>query len=71
MDMNNIDMSEALQMRQRAIDTIENLFPPDSGYDPNPGKEIMIEALAINWRTLPTDVLETMARLNIARDSGG
>ena len=52
----------------KAIQTIGNLYPPDSGYSPEIGKEIMIEAIARNWCSLPLKTLETMAHLNIAKD---
>ncbi len=47
-----------------AIGTISDLYPPDSEYleTSNLGKQDLIEALAAEWRTLPTPVLQHMAQ---------
>lgn len=60
-------------IRDQAIANISNLYPPDAEFEKTAeiGKQDMIDALAAEWRTLPTPVLERMARRQVARDNHG
>lgn len=51
--------------RQKCIDIIKTLYPPDSGYAQTAeiGQKIMLEAIASQWKELPLEVLNTMAQL--------
>lgn len=55
---------------QSAIDTINDLYPPDSEYADTRehGREDLLAALCAEWRCLPVPVLEHMARLQHFRD---
>lgn len=58
--------------RAAAIRHISNLYPPDSSY---PGTatvalEDLIKAIAIEWRSLPVQVLQTLAQLQLQREGG-
>ena len=55
---------------QDAIDTIGDLWPPDSEYDDTRaiGREDLIDALCAEWRSLPLRVLQHMARRQHRRD---
>jgi len=59
--------------RGEAISQISALYPPDSGYADTAeiGMQDMLAAIASHWRSLPVDVLEEMARTQIARDNSG
>ncbi len=59
--------------RQSAIDQINDLWPPDSEHQATRdiGKKHILEALAAEWRSLPTAVLEHMARTQLQRDHYG
>lgn len=56
-----------------AIGTISFLYPPDSEYSATAeiGKQDLIDALAAEWRSLPTAVLEHMAQRQTIRDNRG
>ena len=56
--------------RQTAIDNIEKTFPPDSEYPLSAakGRDMLIEAIAANWRCLPDPILSTYAELCINED---
>ena len=54
-----------LELRERAIRDIENLYPPDSPYDPTIGQELLEQARreCNDWRNEPTPVLIRLAQL--------
>jgi hypothetical protein len=54
------------EIRRRAIDTIEALYPPDSPYDPTLGQELLEQARrdCSDWRDEPTPILIRLAQLN-------
>lgn len=58
--------------RSAAVDVISSLYPPDSYYDDTAriGKQDIIDALAQEWRSLPTSVLEAIAQRQTARERG-
>ncbi len=64
------EKNEDAEAAIEAIGEIGFLYPPDSEYPETAeiGKQDMIDALAAEWRTLPTPVLQYMARLQRARD---
>ena len=53
------------QVRQRAINTIEALYPPDSPYDPTIGRELLEQARreCNDLRNEPTPILVRYAQL--------
>jgi len=62
---------EALaEIRQKLIDTITMLYPPDSEYTDTAevGIEIVEEIVARRWRELPDDFLQEIALAMIARE---
>lgn len=56
---------------QDAVDTINDLWPPDSEYDDTRaiGREDLIDALCAEWRSLPLRVLQHMAHRQRLRDN--
>ncbi len=53
------------QIRQRAIDLIEALYPADSPYDPTIGQALLEQARreCDDWRNEPTPILVRYAEL--------
>lgn len=66
-------MAKKDELAMEAIGEISFLYPPDSEYAKTAeiGKQDMIDALAAEWRTLPTPVLQHMARRQRRRDNTG
>ena len=58
-------MTSEDEIRRKAIDTIEALYPPDSPYDPTIGQELLEQARrdCSNWRKEPTPILVRLAQL--------
>ena len=55
---------------QDAVDTINDLYPPDSEYAETRaiGRADLLDALAAEWRSLPRQVLQHMARRQRQRE---
>lgn len=53
-----------------ACETISALYPPDSEWPDTAaiGRELLLQALCANWRSLPTDIVLKLAELNKAHD---
>jgi len=58
---------------QSAIDKINCLYPPDSDYPETAmiGRQDLIDAICLEWRSLPTPVLENIARVQQQREQRG
>ncbi|KPK74213.1 MAG: hypothetical protein AMJ84_00025 [Acidithiobacillales bacterium SM23_46] len=65
------DRRELDRRRVDAIETISCLWPPDSEYSETAaeGRQYLLDALAVEWRSLPVPVLEYMARRQAAREA--
>ena len=59
--------------REEAIKSIENLYPPDTGYADTAviGRELLLSAWALEWRNLPDKVLFELCRLNEEKERIG
>lgn len=59
--------------RAQIVSEMEGLYPPDCEFNATraTGRELLIEALCENWRTLPIEVLRTFKMLSIRKDHAG
>lgn len=54
------------------VNFCEGLYPPDSEYTSTQkvGRELLLDSIFENWRTLPIEVLISFREKSIIRDAG-
>lgn len=60
-----------MENNNKLIQTIESLYPADSGYSDTAekGRKMLLEAIYNNWRSLPTEILQDYANACIREDN--
>ena len=54
--------------RQKAMETIRSLYPPDCGSEKEAAKTLFLAVYECGWETLPTPILVKMAELQLAEE---
>jgi hypothetical protein len=64
-------MPDTTDERERLIRTIDDLFPADAQYPDTAetGRELLLQAVAETWRSLPLETLRAYARLCRQREA--
>ena len=64
-------MPDTTDERERLIRTIDDLFPADAQYPDTAetGRELLLQAIAETWQSLPLETLRAYARLCRQREA--
>ena len=54
--------------REKAMETIRSLYPPDCGSEKEAAKTLFLAVYECGWETLPTPILVKMAELQLAEE---
>ena len=54
--------------REKAMETIRSLYPPDCGSEKEAAKTLFLTVYECGWETLPTPMLVKMAELQLAEE---